>query len=37
MVKDSGLVLRGAAADAYAQFQSMAAKARAKHAEKAAN
>lgn len=37
MVKDSGLILRGAAADAYAQFQSMAAKARAKHAEKAAN
>lgn len=37
MVKDSGLILRGAAADSYAQFQSMAAKARAKHAEKAAN
>jgi protein-disulfide isomerase len=37
MVKDSGLILRGAAADSYAQFQSMATKARAKHAEKAAN
>lgn len=37
IVKDSGLVLRGAAADSYAQFQSMAAKARAKHAEKTAN
>lgn len=37
IVKDSGLVLRGAAKDSYAQFQSMASKARAKHAEKAAN
>ena len=36
IVKDSGLILRGAAKDSYAQFQSMAAKARAKHSEKAA-
>lgn len=36
IVKDSGLVMRGAAKDAYAQFQSMAIKARAKNAEKAA-
>ncbi|NTF17181.1 thioredoxin domain-containing protein [Agrobacterium rubi] len=36
IVKDSGLVLRGAAKDSYAQFQSMATKARAKHTEKAA-
>jgi Protein-disulfide isomerase len=36
IVKDSGLVLRGAAPDSYAQFQSMAIKARAKNAEKAA-
>ena len=36
IVKDSGLILRGAAKDSYVQFQSMAARARAKNAEKAA-
>lgn len=36
IVKDSGLFLRGAAKDSYAQLQSMAIKARANNSEKAA-